>query len=113
MKSNFLSGFLPAEKNLTQILILGNFFCITTMRFPHHKSVAGREAGFIRFDAGVFGGILAIIGGALIGAGVEFGSHALMLVGIIAGALAVIFYAIDEFRTMRYREELRKRLEQD
>jgi len=83
------------------------------MRFPHHKSVAVREAGFIRFDAGVVGGILALIGSALAFTGVEFDSLAMMFAGFIVGALAVIFYVIDEFRIMRYREELKKRLEQD
>jgi len=83
------------------------------MKFPHHKSVAGREAGFIRYDARVLGGILAIIGGALAFTGVDFESHTLMFAGFIVGALAVIFFAIDEFRTMHYREELRKRLNRD
>ncbi|MEI7533021.1 MAG: hypothetical protein WCK57_01525 [Verrucomicrobiae bacterium] len=82
---------------------------IERMRFYHHQPAARREAGFINSEALILGGILIVLAGLILGAGVHAGSHTLIVAGIVIGSLGLIFYSFGTIQILRYRSKLKKK----
>jgi hypothetical protein len=79
------------------------------MRFYHHQPAARQEAGFINSEALVLGVIVIVLAAVILGAGVHIGSRALLVTGIVIGALGLIFYSFGTVRIFRYRRMLKKK----
>jgi hypothetical protein len=83
------------------------------MRFYHPEPTARRKAGFINIEMLVLSGFLIVLASAIVGTGIHFGSHALLVTGIVVGSLGLIFHSVWTVQLFRYLRKRKRKPELD